>query len=116
MYTDGSFELVRVPMLAALFLSSRTDQTDQYERGATGIYIPPTGSHSALALQLTTPIGRAMDAYYQELLGTTLGALMVQQNTISAYLDCQAATRRFRHASMLQLLQACMTDSLKKIN
>ncbi len=97
-YTDGSFELVRVQLLAALKLS-RTDQTAQYGRGATGIYIQPTGGHPALALQLTTPTGRATDAYYQELLGTAMGALMVQHNTICAYSDCQAAIRRFRHAS-----------------
>ena len=97
-YTDGSFELVRVPLLAALTLS-RTDQTAQYGRGATGIYIPPDEDQTALALQLTTPLGRATDAYYQELLGTAMGALLVQHNTIRAYSDCQAAIRRFRHAS-----------------
>ncbi len=60
-------------MLHALTLS-RSDQVAQYGRGATGIYLPPTEGRSALALQLTTPIGRATDAYYQELLGTAMGA------------------------------------------
>ena len=46
-----------------------------------------------------TPLGRATDAYYQELLGTAMGALMVQHTTVNAYSDCQAAIRRFRHAS-----------------
>ena len=97
-YTDGSFELVRVPLLSALTLS-KTDQTAHYGRGATGIYVPPSASHPAIALQLTTPLGRATDAYYQELLGTAMGALMVQHTPINAYSDCQAAIRRFRHAS-----------------
>jgi hypothetical protein len=74
-FTDGSFELVKVPLLSALTLS-RSDQITQFGRGATGIYIPPSEGHPALALQLTTPTGRATDAYYQELLGTAMGALM----------------------------------------
>ncbi len=97
-YTDESFKLVRVPLLGALTLS-KTDQTAQYERRVTGIYIPPSAGHPALALQLTTPMRRATDAYYQKLLGTAMGALMVQHNTIHAYSDCQAAIRCFRHAS-----------------
>ncbi len=71
----------------------QTRQPDMEGR-ATGIYI-----YIALPLQLTTPTGRATDAYYQELLGTAMGALMVQHNAIHAYSDCQAAIRRFRHAS-----------------
>jgi hypothetical protein len=59
----------------------------------------PSASHPAIALQLTTPLGRATDAYYQELLGTAMGALMVQHTPVNAYSDCQAAIRRFRHAS-----------------
>jgi hypothetical protein len=97
-YTDGSFELVRVPLLSALTLS-KTDQTTHYGRGATGIYVPSSARHPAIALQLTTPLGRATDAYYKELLGTAMGALMVQHTPVNAYSDCQAAIRRFRHAS-----------------
>jgi hypothetical protein len=40
-----------------------------------------------------------MDAYYQELLGTAIGALMVQHMPVQAFSDCQATIRRFRHAS-----------------
>ena len=97
-YTDGSFDLVRVPLLASLTMS-RTDLTAQYGRGATGIYVPPSQGRPALALQLTTPVRQATDAYYQELLGTAMGALLVQNTPTHAYSDCQAAIRRFRHAS-----------------
>jgi hypothetical protein len=86
-YTELSFELIRKPLLAALSLS-RTNQTAQYGRGATGIYIPLSAGHPALALQLTTQTGRATDAYYQELLGTAMGALMVQHHAIHAYSGC----------------------------
>ena len=48
-YTDGSFELVRVPLLSALTLS-KTDLTAQFGRGATGVYVPPSAGHPAMAL------------------------------------------------------------------
>jgi hypothetical protein len=72
---------VQVRLLAALILS-KTDQTAQYGRGAAGIYVPPTAGHPELALQLTAPLGRATDAYYQEILGTAMGALMLQSMPI----------------------------------
>ena len=97
-YTDGSFELVHVPLISALTQSS-AEKIAMYGRGATGIYVPPTDDRPALALQLITPPGRATDAYYQELLGTALGSLMVQDMAVQAFSDCQSAIRRFRHAS-----------------
>ncbi len=97
-YMNRSVDLVRVFHLASLTLS-RTDQTAQYGRGATGIYVPPSQGRPALALQLTTPMGRVTDAYYQKLLGTAMEALLVQNTPTHAYSDCQAAIRRFRHAS-----------------
>jgi hypothetical protein len=97
-YTDSFIKFMRVPLLAALTLS-KTDQTAQYGRGATSIYVPPSTGHPAIELQLTTPLGRATNAYYQELLGKAMGALMVQHAPICAYSDCQAAIHRFRHAS-----------------
>ncbi len=55
-YTDGSFDLVHVPLLDAL-TAPRTVQTTRYGRGATGIYSPPQDRPPALALQPTTPQG-----------------------------------------------------------
>jgi hypothetical protein len=97
-YSDGSFEQVDVPLRDAL-ATTRTDQTSTYGRGATGIYTPSNGSRPALALKLVTPVGRATDAFYQELLGIALGALMSQHMPIEAYSDCEAAIKRFRHTS-----------------
>ena len=45
-----------------------------------------------------TPRGEASDAFYQELLGIAIGALLARTNEVTAYSDCQAAIRRSRQA------------------
>jgi hypothetical protein len=63
--------LVRVPLIAAL-MQTKTDDTIHNGQGANGIYLPSTDGLSALALQLTIPIGRAKDVYDQKLQGTAM--------------------------------------------
>ncbi len=50
-------------------------------------------------MQLTTPRGEASDAFYQELLGIAIRAILVRTNEVTSYSDCKSAIRRFWHAT-----------------
>lgn len=71
-YSDGSFEQVEVTSLSIV--------PSTYDRGATGIYAPATA----------TPVGRATDEFYKELLGIALEAMVSNYIPIQAYSDCPA--------------------------
>ncbi len=65
-----------------------------------GCYLPSTDGPPALALlQLSTPPGRATDAYYQKLMGMAIRALMFQHMPVQIFSDCLSAIKRFRLAS-----------------
>lgn len=98
MYSDGSFDISQAPLGESL-LSSRRELTVQHGRASTGIYIPATPQHPAHAFQLVTPHGQGSDAFYQELLGIAVGALLARTNEVTAYSDCQSAIKRFRQAT-----------------
>lgn len=93
-YTDIFSKLVHVPMIWAL-----TQTKIDYGGGATGVYVSPANDRPALALQLTTPLCRATNAYYQKIMGIVMGALMAQHMAFQIKSDCQSAIRRFRNAS-----------------
>ena len=95
-YTDGSFTFA-APLLDTLSLSS-DDLTTTYGVAATGVYLPPDLDAEAAALVIRTPTHLATDAYYQELLGTTVSMLMSKYTPIVVFSDCSSAIKRTHQA------------------
>jgi hypothetical protein len=99
LYSDGSFDISSAPLKESL-TESRRNLTLQFGRAATAVYIPATDSHPAHAMQLTIPKGEASDAFYLELLGIAVGALLARTNEVTAYSDyCKSAIGRFWQAT-----------------
>jgi hypothetical protein len=65
---------ITAPLIDALSLSS-TALTHTFGKAATAVYLPAVHDE-ALALIISTPARAATDAYYQELLGTSMSALL----------------------------------------
>ena len=95
-YTDGSFA-VSVPLLDLLSLPP-TDLATTSGVAATGVYLPSTRDAGALALLIQTPTRAVTDAYYQELLGTTISMLLSIHTPLRAFSDCSSAIRRTQQA------------------
>jgi hypothetical protein len=95
-YTDGSFT-VDAPLLDVLSLST-PELTHAHGQAATGVYLPPSQGKEALALIVRTPSQVATDAYYQELLGTTISMLLSRHTPLLAFSDCSSAIRRTQQA------------------
>jgi hypothetical protein len=60
--------------------------------------VPPLGGSPSLALLIRTPKHLATDAYYQELLGTSVSVLLSQATPTLAFSDCSSAIKRTHHA------------------
>ncbi len=86
-YTDGSF-VGLPPSLTAL--------THTFGKAATAVYLPAVYDAEALALIIRTPVRAAIDAYYQELLGTSMSILLLEHTTVLAFSDCSSAICRPR--------------------
>jgi hypothetical protein len=92
-YTDGSFSIIHAPLLASL-TQPQAMLTSGYSTAATGVYLPQSNGSPPLALFIRTPAVSATDAYYQELLGTSISMLFAQVTPIAAYSDCSSAIKR----------------------
>lgn len=95
-YRDGSFTIC-AQLLDVLSMSNSV-LTYAHGKAATGVYLPPSQGAEALALIVRTPSRTVTDAYYQELLGTTISMLLSQHTPLLAFLDCSSAIRRTQQA------------------
>jgi hypothetical protein len=77
---------------------SNAELTHAHGQVATGVYLPPSQGAEALALIVRTPSRTVMNAYYQELLGTTISMLLSQHTPLLALSDCSSAIRRTQQA------------------
>ncbi len=62
------------------------------------MYLPSSNGAPSLALLIRTPKERASDAYYQELLGTSVLMLLAQETPIDAFSNCSLAIKRTHQA------------------
>ena len=58
------------------------------------MYLPAVNDAEALALIIHTLARAATDAYYQELLGTSVSVLLSTHTSVLAFSDCSSAIRR----------------------
>jgi hypothetical protein len=91
-YTDSSFAVTAT--LLDLLSPTPTDLTTTSGVAATGVYLPPTRDAEALVLLVQTPTHAITDAYYQELLGTTISILLSKHTPLQAFSDCSSTIRR----------------------
>jgi hypothetical protein len=77
---------------------SNTELTHAHGQAATGVHLPPFQGKEALALIVHTPSRTVTDAYYQELLGTTISMLLSRHTPLLAFSDCSSAIRRTQQA------------------
>jgi hypothetical protein len=85
-YTDGFFAL-HAPLMAMLARST-LELAAKHSVAATGVYLPPIQGKPAVALRISTAPEDATDAYYQELLGISILALLARTMPIHAFSDC----------------------------
>ena len=95
-YSDGSFA-VTAPLIDTLSLSS-TALAHSFGKAATAVYLPATDDQDAIALVIRTHASNSTDAYYQELLGTSVTTLLSTCTPLLAFSDCSSAIRRTQQA------------------
>ncbi len=62
------------------------------------MYLPAVNATGPLALVINTPASSTADAYYQELLGTSVSILLSTCTPLLAFSDCSSAIRRTQQA------------------
>jgi hypothetical protein len=97
LFTDGSFAL-NAPLLDMLTLPV-IELSACYARVAMGIYLPPSDGAPAAALTIHTQQGDTTGAYYKELLGIAVAALVSTVTPIATFADCSSAIRRATQAA-----------------
>jgi hypothetical protein len=96
-YTDGSFTVI-APLLDALSMST-VDLTHAHGQAATGVYLSHSQGAEALALIVCTPSLTVTDAYYKELLGTTISMLLPMHAPLISFSDCSFAIHNLQDAT-----------------
>jgi hypothetical protein len=95
---SSSSKIPMAPLIHTLFLSL-TALTQTYVKAATtAVYLPAVHDADALALIIRTPARAATDAYYQELLGTSL-SILLSEHTCTHSHPCFFLTAPLRFAA-----------------